>query len=425
MNGDLPSGQQAEDMWKHLQDQLWFLDRKEAQRRKDLAAANEARKASPVVIDEGKSDKTELGARSSVASKWSSGEEQAEADADEDAMTTATTGGKERRKSVLPDSASEEEQGEGAVSVKNDPNAGGMVGDEEVEGDDEEKYGARPDNWTHPASLVFALFGRPAGKAEDVDLEMKMTSGVSSGRKRQAEGGASSPSTGDPCPSDDEGSSSGDSGGRLRTTSLPLMPGAGGKQSRANFKKTKHAENVDKKKDEEARSDSELKRKVFEALATPQVESVTSRDIARSLAALNKSVEDSTRRAEDAARRAQWKQKVEAKEAQLQMLERRGKGDSEKALKIEEELNKLYGNPGVMPSVDDSQISTVGGGGSIDGSTGIGSRTGGHGGDKRAGVISVDEGSVSGGAEVLGAGDFFEVAGNAPEAVGVSSDVRI
>ena len=81
-------------MWKHLQDQLWFLDSKEAQRRKDLAAANEARKASPVVIDEGKSDKTELGARSSVASKWSSGEEQAEADADEDAMTTATTGGK-------------------------------------------------------------------------------------------------------------------------------------------------------------------------------------------------------------------------------------------------------------------------------------------------------------------------------------------
>jgi len=169
---------------------------------------------------------------------------------------------------------------------------------------------------------------------------------------------------------------------------------------------------VGKKRDEEARSDSELKRKVFEALATPQVESATSRDIARSLAALNKSVEDSTRRAEDAARRAQWKQKVEAKEAQLQMLERRGKGDSEKALKIEEELNKLYDNPGVMPSVDDSQISTVGGGGSIDGSTGIGSRTGGHGGDKRAGVISVDEGSVSGGAEVLGAGDFFEVAGN-------------
>ena len=37
----------------------------------------------------------------------------------------------------------------------------------------------------------------------------------------------------------------------------------------------------------------------------------------------------------------------------------------------------------------------------------------------------MDEGSVSGGAEVLGAGDFFEVPGNAPEAVGVSSDVKI
>ena len=78
-----------------------------------------------------------------------------------------------------------------------------------------------------------------------------------------------------------------------------------------------------------------------------------------------------------------------------------------------------------MPSVDESQISSVDGGGSIDGSTGIESRTGGHGGDKRAGVISVDKGSVSGGAEVLEAGDFFKVPGNAPEAVGVSSDVRI
>ena len=148
MNGDLPSGQQAEGMWKHLQDQLWLLDRKDVQREMDLAAANEARKASPVVIDEGKSDKTELCTRSAVASKWLSGQEQAEAAADEDDVTTATTGGKERRKSVWRDSASEEEQGECAVSVKNEPNAGGMVGDEEVEGDDEEKYGARPDNWT-------------------------------------------------------------------------------------------------------------------------------------------------------------------------------------------------------------------------------------------------------------------------------------
>ena len=93
MNGDLPSGQQAEDTWKHLQDQLWFLDRKQAQRKRDLAAANEARKASSVVIDEGKADKTELGTRSAVASKWLSGQEQAEAAADDYDMTTATTGG--------------------------------------------------------------------------------------------------------------------------------------------------------------------------------------------------------------------------------------------------------------------------------------------------------------------------------------------
>ena len=76
------------------------------------------------------------------------------------------------------------------------------------------------------------------------------------------------------------------------------------------------------------------------------------------------------------------------------MLERRGRGNSEKALKIEEELNQLYENPGVLPSVDgplaDSQISFVGDGGSIDGSIGNESRKGRHGGDKRAGGISVD-----------------------------------
>ena len=397
VNNELPSGQQAEDMWKHLQDQLWFMDRKEAQRKKDLVAANEARKASPVEIDEGKSDKTEPRTGSVVASKWLSDKERAEPDADEDGETTATKGmGKDRRKDVSPDSAPPEEE-ESSASVKNEPIEGGMVGDKGDEGDDEEKYGARPDRRNHPASLVFALFGRPAGKDEDIDLQIKMTSGVSSGRKRQAQGGASSPSE-DPYASDEDGSqsskSSGDSKGRLSIRSLQLMPGAGGKLSRANLKKAGHAEKLDKKSEEEVGRDSELKRKALENLAAPRKDSSASRDIANSIALLTKSIEGAARRAE---RRAQWKFKVKAKEAQLKLLERRGKGDSSTALKLEAELNMMYENLDVLVSDGVSQRLPVDDARSTTESIGNESRTGGHGGDKREGGISVGEASVPGG----------------------------
>lgn len=400
MNGDLPSGQQAEDMWKQLQDKLWFQDRKEAQRKKDLMAANEARKASPVVIDDGKT-----------------------ADDGDGNRSTANNGkGKRRQNSTSPSSEENEE-----LIVKNEANVSERGEDEDDEGDDEEKYGPRPDSWIHPASLVFSLFGRPAGKDEDVDLQMTMTSGVSGGSKRQTDDSADSSSMpGDFCASDDEDSQTSDASRkgakRLSTNSLQLMSGAGGKQSRAKLKKMKQVEREAKKSDEEARGDAELKRKVLERLAAPPQETPTIKKLANSVETLSESIALATAR-------AQWAQEVKARESQLLMLERRGKGTSEKALKLEEELTHLYDNPHGKPSSDgppaNSQVISLGDGGSNARSVGIDSREGGHGGGESTEGVDAEGGSVSGGVEVVEVGHFGEVPGNAPEPAGASLDVRI
>lgn len=56
---------------------------------------------------------------------------------------------------------------------------------------------------------------------------------------------------------------------------------------------------------------------------------------------------------EEAARRARWEQLVGAKEKRLAMLERRGKGDTPQAEKLEDELEELYDNPVVAPLPED------------------------------------------------------------------------
>lgn len=56
VDGDLPSGMQAEDIWEALQLFLWFADRKAAEKKKALAAANAKAKLAPVVLDGGETD---------------------------------------------------------------------------------------------------------------------------------------------------------------------------------------------------------------------------------------------------------------------------------------------------------------------------------------------------------------------------------
>ncbi|CAN0471077.1 unnamed protein product [Ascophyllum nodosum] len=239
-----------------------------------------------------------------------------------------------------------------------DGDGGVSPGDDE---DDEAMYGARPEYWMHPASLVFAIFGRPAGKDEDVDLKLKMTGGLTSGSKRKGVDSEASPSnseTSSSNTSEDERSSG------LSTRALKLMNGAGGKQSRSDVKKMKHGVNADNKKVNTAQADADLKRKVLEALAAPAAESESARELSASVVTLIRAVVSRERLDQEAAERARWNLRVKAKSAQLAMLERRGKGDTKKALDLEDELNELYDNPVVallpvvVPPVDTPSTTT-------------------------------------------------------------------
>lgn len=342
VDGGLPSGQQAQDIWDHLQDRLWFADRREAQRVKDLIEANKARRSSPATIEDRDPATAEPTAQPAVTS--SSPAAQRTAAATNQAGAAADGSNKE----------GEEDESAGSVKVETDGHAQ-QDGREDDDEDEEAKYGARPDSWLHSASLVFALFGRPAGKDEDVDLNLQMSSGPSSGRKRKAQREGSASDSEASCST----SLSGDGpAASLSFRSLQLMNRAGGKLNRAETKKMKHAENVDNKNAKTAQEDAELKRKALTLLSSPPVESKSARELCASVAALTKAVVSREKLDEEAAARARWQQKVDVKEIQLRRLEKRGLGDSEKACKLNDELDELLDNPVVAPLQDPPDVNT-------------------------------------------------------------------
>ena len=411
VNGELLSGEQAEYIWNHLQNKLWFADRKECQRKKDLNAANDERKASPVVIMKGESAKAVPVVKSTVASKWLKAHNKAAANTRAgDIAPTVKGKGKQRRESA--ESTTEDGGGGSVSSVKLEPDGddemdsdGGVSpdDDEDDEGDDEAMYGARFEYWMYPASLVSVIFGRPAGKDEDVDLKLKMTGGLTSGSKRKGVNSEASPSNSEASSSNtsEDGGSSG-----LSTRALKLMNGTGGKQSRSDVKKTKHAVNADNKKVNTAQADADLKRKVLEALAALVAESKSARGLSASVATLTKAVLSRERLDQEAAKRARWNQKVDAKSAQLAMLERRGRGNTKKALDLNDELNELYDNPVVVPPEDTpitNTPSSAGGGGGAEGGDGLESGAaggdGGVGGEGRDVDAAVKLASADGGVE--------------------------
>ena len=105
------------------------------------------------------------------------------------------------------------------------------------------KIPGQPDHFMHPCTLAFCLFGRPAGKHEDIDLKhCSSTSGPDrrgwKGRRTKKEGAAASLAAGD---------GGGSDGGSSESSSLPENPlgpaalrqfvGAGESQSRAQVRK--------------------------------------------------------------------------------------------------------------------------------------------------------------------------------------------
>ena len=124
-----------------------------------------------------------------------------------------------------------------------------------------------------------------------------------------------------------------------------------------------------------------LKHKILEALTAPAAESKSARELSASVAMLTKAVASKEHLDQQAAERARWNLKVEAKSTQQAMLDRRGRGNMKKALDLEDELNELYDNPGVallpvvMPPVDtpitNAPSSAGGDGGGAEGGNGL------------------------------------------------------
>ncbi|CAN0302803.1 unnamed protein product, partial [Laminaria digitata] len=56
----------------------------------------------------------------------------------------------------------------------------------ELDDDDARIYGGRPDGWLHPASLVFAMYGRPSSR-EDWDLRMQEGGGPPDRKRKSRE----------------------------------------------------------------------------------------------------------------------------------------------------------------------------------------------------------------------------------------------
>lgn len=124
-------------------------------------------------------------------------------------------------------------------------------------------------------SLVFALLGRPAGRDEDVDLKMAMSSGPSSSLKKRkavspksAQGKDSGSGKKDSSPST-PASENGPS--LLNERSLKTMNGAGGaggSMSRSEVNKEKYALSSNAKKDKETKELADVR--LFKAWRRPK-----------------------------------------------------------------------------------------------------------------------------------------------------------
>lgn len=369
---------QAEDAWENLQLYLWFEDRRTAARKKEQAAANARAKAKPVVLTGEEADKTGAeeekgveGARAGQGGGKGAGRDFSAAAIKFAAARALATVEASRQKEG--GGAEVESSGKGQAELGGKPDAdlveviaaGIKVeqagGEEEEEGKEQEEtaggaeaeehltrlYGEKPDHWLHPVSLVFAIFGRPAGTNEDVDLKLNMTSGRPRGTKRrESDSGSASPSLDD---GSAESAESAESARPLSTKGLKLLNGAGGKHSRAEMKALAHEVNADNKKLKSAETDAALKRRAFEALSAPPEDSKSTKELVESVKALTRAVVSKELLDQEAAERARWTEKVGAMEKKLNLYERRGKGNTPEAQDLEKALFAMYDTPVVAP----------------------------------------------------------------------------
>lgn len=196
-NGNFPPGVGVEDAMEDLQQKLYILEQKRTAGRKYYSLVGATETAEGGEHDEG---------AEGVGAEGAGGKGAAAAADDDDARAKGKGPANKDKAGAEGVEPSEEsgvgpaEGGAGGVPAITEGPAGdeggegrrpagggaGGAGHPDLEADDVRVYGSRPEGWLHPASLVFAMYGRPSTR-QDGDLKMEACGGGWLSRKRKAQ----------------------------------------------------------------------------------------------------------------------------------------------------------------------------------------------------------------------------------------------
>lgn len=201
----------------------------------------------------------------------------------------------------------------------------------ELDEDDARIYGSRPDGWVHPASLVFAMYGRPSAR-EDGDLKMQDGGGPSE-RKRKARemsGGRDGSSVVDVYSSSDMDADGGN--GNPRALGGSEEPRSRAKARRENERRQLASESLSLQKEVLQHIMNPAGSKHEEALVS-SLQAITEVFVGRRALDL-----EAAGREREAAARARWQQKTDALQAHLKLLQQLGRGQGEEADRVANQL---------------------------------------------------------------------------------------
>lgn len=201
----------------------------------------------------------------------------------------------------------------------------------ELDEDDMRIYGGRPDGWIHPASLVFAMYGRPSAR-EDGDLKMQEGGGPPD-RKRKARemSRARDGSSGvDVYSSSDMDADAGNGSPRARGGSEE--PRSRAKARRENERRQLASESLALQKEALEHIMNPAGSKHEEALVS-SLQAITEVFVGRRALDL-----EAAGREREAAARARWQQKTDALQAHLKLLQQLGRGQGEEANRVASQL---------------------------------------------------------------------------------------
>ena len=344
-SGKFPPGLGVADAMEDLQQKLYILEQKRTAGRKYYSLVGATETAEGGEHDEGAEG---VGAEAASGKGAADNDEPRAKGKGPASKDTAAAAGKEMAEPT-EESGARMAEGAGGVPAITEVTPGDEGGEgrraesgghPDLDGDDARVYGSRPEGWLHPASLVFAMYGRPSTR-QDGDLKMEACGG-SLDRKRRAQ---EAPLGGRAGGSVVDGASSSDTDVNGRTAyPRTLGMGAGGEKPRSRAKARKEV-----KRHRLAFESLALQREALECLKNP----AESEQHAGLLACLQTITEvfvrkqahdveaagfarEAEARAKRAEARALSKQKTDVLYTYLKVLQERG--DEEEAQKVAKTL---------------------------------------------------------------------------------------